>query len=52
VPYLYRSIICALKVRNFRWFEADVPWDDLDEEGVTEPEPVFDDGPDDDDDDD
>jgi len=34
------------------WYEADVPWGDLDEEGVTEPEPVYDDGPLDDDDDD
>jgi len=34
------------------WYEADVPWEDLDEEGVTEPEPVYDDGPDDDDDND
>jgi hypothetical protein len=31
---------------KFSWYEADVPWDDLDEEGVTEPEPVFDTGPD------
>lgn len=29
-----------------------MPWEDLDEEGVTEPEPVYDNGPDDDDDDD
>ena len=35
-----------------RWHEADVPWDDLDDEGVTEPEVVYDNGPDDDDDDD
>jgi len=34
------------------WHEADVPWDDLDDEGVTEPEVVYDNGPDDDDDDD
>ena len=29
-----------------------MPWEDLDEEGVTEPETVYDDGPDDFDDDD
>jgi hypothetical protein len=34
-----------------RWHEADVPWDDLDEEGMSEPEPSFDNGADDDDDD-
>jgi len=34
------------------WHEADVPWDDLDEEGMSEPENVYDDGADDDDDDD
>ncbi|KAI9458822.1 hypothetical protein F5148DRAFT_315756 [Russula earlei] len=34
------------------WHETDVPWDDLDGEGVTEPEPIYDNGPDDDDDDD
>jgi len=32
------------------WHEADVPWDDIDDEGVTEPEVVYDNGPDDDDD--
>ncbi|KAI9510612.1 hypothetical protein F5148DRAFT_1147463 [Russula earlei] len=26
------------------WHEADVPWDDLDEEGVTEPETIYDNG--------
>jgi len=31
------------------WYEADVPWGDLDQEGVTEPEDVY--GDDDDDDD-
>ena len=30
-----------------RWYEADVPWDDLDDEGVTKPEVVYDNGPDD-----
>jgi len=30
------------------WRETDVPWGDLDEEGVTEPEAVYDDGADDD----
>jgi len=29
-----------------------VPWDDLDDEGMPEPEPVYDNGPNDDDDDD
>jgi hypothetical protein len=37
--------------KKSRWHEADVPWDDLDDEGVTEPEVVYDNGPDDDDDD-
>jgi hypothetical protein len=32
-----------------RWHEADVPWNDLDNQGVTEPEVVYDHGPDDDD---
>jgi hypothetical protein len=34
-----------------RWHETDVPWEDLDDEGITEPEPVYDNGPDDDEDD-
>ncbi|KAI9458823.1 hypothetical protein F5148DRAFT_1150944 [Russula earlei] len=33
------------------WLETDVPWNDLDEEGATEPEDVYDNGTDDDDDD-
>ncbi|KAI0300385.1 hypothetical protein BC826DRAFT_905835 [Russula brevipes] len=35
---------------KFRWYEADVPWDNLDDEGVTEPEDTYDNGSDDDDD--
>jgi hypothetical protein len=35
---------------KFRWYEADVPWDNLDGEGVTEPEDIYDNGSDDDDD--
>ena len=35
---------------KYRWFEADVPWKNLDDEGVTEPE--GDNGLDDEDDDD
>ena len=35
--------------KKSRWHEADVPWEDLDDEGVTEPEVVYDNGPDDDD---
>ena len=35
-----------------RWYEADAPWGDLDEDGMTEPEAVYDNDPDDDDDDD
>jgi len=34
------------------WYEADAPWGDLDEDGMTEPEAVYDNDPDDDDDDD
>jgi len=61
---VYTPLFCMKKIRRpllrrdekgqgpEAWFEADVPWEDLDEEGVTEPEPVFDDGPDDDSDDD
>jgi len=37
---------------KLRWHDADVPWDDLDEEGVTEPETAYDPGPDYDDSDD
>jgi len=33
------------------WYEADFPWTNLDDEGVTEPEDNYDDGRDDDDDD-
>ncbi|KAI0004598.1 hypothetical protein BJV74DRAFT_881176 [Russula compacta] len=32
------------------WYETDVPWPDIDEEGATEPEDVYDDGFEDDDD--
>ena len=47
-----RSTICVLKARSPpSWQQTDVPWDDLDDEGMTDPEPVYDDGPDDDDDD-
>lgn len=35
-----------------RWYEADSPWGDLDEDGETEPEPIYDNVPDDDQDDD
>jgi hypothetical protein len=31
---------------KFRWYEADVPWDNLDDEGVTEPEDIYDNGSD------
>lgn len=37
---------------KYRWYETDVPWPDLDEDGATEPEDVYEDGPLDDDDDD
>ena len=32
---------------NSRWEETDVPWDDIDDDGVTEPEDEFP-GPDED----
>ena len=35
-----------------RWYEADAPWGDLDEDGMTEPEAVDDDPGDGDNDDD
>ena len=50
VYYLQRQIVCALTMRHVsRWYEADSPWGDLDEDGMTEPEAVHDDDPDDDD---
>jgi hypothetical protein len=51
-PLRHLIITCVLKGEKSRWHEADVPWDDLDEEGMSEPENVYDDGADDDDDDD
>lgn len=33
----------------FRWYEADAPWGDLDEDGMTEPEAAYDNDDDDED---
>ena len=53
VYYLQRQFVCALTMRHLsRWYEADAPWGDLDEDGMTEPEAVHDDDPGDGDNDD
>jgi hypothetical protein len=37
------TIICVLKTRKItRWYESDVPWGQLNDEGETEPEGVDD----------
>ena len=53
VYYLQLQFVCALTMRHLsRWYEADAPWGDLDEDGMTEPEAVDDDPGDGDNDDD
>ena len=51
VPFSPHSILCVFMCCDLRWEDAEVPWNDLDDEGASEPEEDSD-GDDDDDDDD
>jgi hypothetical protein len=39
---IFHSALNDIK-KNLRWEETDVPWQDLDDDGMTEPEEEFDD---------